>query len=81
MNKNEENLFNYVKSIINHDDNVSTVRNYIKENYNVDSRYDKETNVLYIYSKFVNESLNVVAAKEYIYDTIGEDMITVEYGN
>lgn len=80
MNKNDKNILAFVEKMVNYNDHIKNAQEYIKENYNVKSSFDDETNTLYIYSTNINESLNVVAAKEYINDTIGEDFVTVEYG-
>ena len=80
MNKNDKNILAFVEKMVNYNDHIKNAQEYIKENYNVKSSFDDETNTLYIYSTNINESLNVVAAKEYINDTIGEYFVTVEYG-
>lgn len=77
MDKNEKQL---VESIVNNKSKIHNVTVYIKENYNIESSYDDSTNTLNIWSKNVNESLNLAAAKEYISKTIGEDMLKVKYG-
>lgn len=80
MDKNDKDLLQYVEKMVNYNDHVDAARNYIKENYHVSSKYDNETNTLYVYTTNINESLNVVAAKNYVEETIGEDFIKVEYG-
>ena len=68
-----------LKSIIDFKSNLENVRHYIKENYNVDSRYDENENLLYLKTTNVNESLNVLAAEEYINETL-ESLIDIRYG-
>ncbi len=80
MDKNDKDLLQYVEKMVNYNDHVDAARNYIKENYHVSSNYDNETNTLYVYTTNINESLNVVAAKKYVEETIGDDFIKVEYG-
>ena len=53
---------------------------YIKENFNIDSEYNEETNTLHLYSTNVNESLELLSAKEYILSQIDESMLNVKYG-
>ena len=41
---------------------------------------DENDNLLYIWSNNVNESLQILAAKNYIENTIGSDKIQIVYG-
>lgn len=70
----------FLESFINHKSNVSNGQVYIKENFNIDSEYNEDTNTLHIFCKNANESLNLAAAKEYLLNTIDETMITIKYG-
>lgn len=70
----------FLESFINHKSNVSKGQAYIKENFNIDSEYNEETNTLHLFCKNVNESLNLAAAKEYLLTSIDETMITIKYG-
>ena len=80
MNKHNEEIINYLDNIINNDVYVARAQEYIKENYGVSSQYDKDTSTIYLYTTNINESLNVVAAKEYILEEFAPEMINVEYG-
>ena len=75
-----ENERHLVESFLNLDKNVAKVQEYIKENYHVDSEYDSEYDTIYIWTKTINESLNLAAAKEYIEEEIGDEMVSVICG-
>jgi len=69
-----------IDKILNIHENIKSIQNYIKENYNIDSEYDSEDNMIYLWSKNVNESLNLAAAKEHILNEIGSEFVEVIYG-
>ena len=46
MKSNERIL---LETFLNHNDNISKVRSYIKEKFNIDSEYNEETNTLHLY--------------------------------
>ena len=79
MERNEE-IINYLDSIINSDKYIKDAQEFIKTNYDVKSIYEKETNTLYIYTENINEGLNVVSAKEYLLEEFPEELLNVEYG-
>lgn len=66
MTKNEAKLADI---IVNYDQRVLEARNYIKENFGVSSEYDEENGILELYTENVNESLQLLAAKEYLENT------------
>ncbi len=74
---NEKNL---VVSFHDLESNINKAQEYIKENYHIESEYDSEEDILYIWSNNVNESLNLGAAKEYVGENIGYEMVNVIYG-
>ena len=49
---------------------------YIKENFNVSSTYDEENNKMNLWVENVNEGLQLIAAKQYIEDTLGDYLVT-----
>lgn len=75
-----ENDMKFLKSVVDYESDVKKVQRYIKENYNVESRFDEKTLTLSIYSNDVNESLGIVNASEYAKNEIGEDRIIVKLG-
>ena len=77
-NHSNEQLF--TEQLLNLSDNMTTAQTYIKENYHIDSEYDSKNDLLYIWSKNINESLNLAAAKDYINENIGEEFVNVIYG-
>lgn len=77
MNNNEK-LF--IESFINHNDNISKAQKYIKENFNIDSKYDETKNILHLFATNINENLNLVSAKDYVLSIIDETMIQIKYG-
>ena len=70
-----------VEKLLNLTGNISKAQAYIKENYNIESEYDSENDLLYIWSPNVNESLNLAVAKEYVVEEIGEEFVNIIYGN
>mgnify|MGYP003289270336 CR=1 FL=1 len=55
--------------IVNYDQRVAEARDYIKTNFGVSSEYVEEEGMLRIYTENVNESLQLMAAKEYLENT------------
>ena len=75
-----ENEKHMIDSFLDLEKNIETVKEYIKENYNVESEYDADDNMLYIWTENINESLGLASAKEHVLNTIGAEMIDVIYG-
>lgn len=65
----------FVDNIMKMDNYIKEIQNIVKENFDVDSKYDSETNTLSI-----NECDNnkISKAKEYILSKINEDLITIK---
>ena len=78
MGKEDEKVF--IESFLNLNHNIAESQKYIKETYNIESEYDEQDDMLYIWSEDLNENLSLASAKEYICDTIGNEMINVMYG-
>ena len=74
MTQNEANL---VHIITNLDKRVAEARQYIKDNFNVNSNYNDEDRTLELYVNNVNESLELVAAKEYIENNFEPGVLTL----
>ena len=68
-----------VESFLNLNHNIEEAQKYIKESYNVNSKYEDEEDTLYIWTENVNENLNLAQAKQYVLDKIGNEMINVMY--
>lgn len=77
MTKNEK---DFVKNFFEHKTNICKSQDYIKENFNVNSEYNEETNTLHLFTNNVNESLNLATAKDYILQQLDNTMINVKYG-
>ena len=77
--KINENDIRFIKKIIDIDSNILKCQNYIKENYNIDSIFYPETLSIRLICNNLNESLNLLAAKEYIYSIMEEDTIEINY--
>ena len=77
---NNENVKHFVESFVKFDENVKAAQEYIKETYNIDSTYSDEDDTIYIWTENVNENLNLAAAREYIEQEIGLEMVNVIYG-
>ena len=70
----------FLDKFININESIKNTQTYIKENYHIDSEYDEENNLMYIWSNNVNESLNINAAQEYISEQIGDEFVNVILG-
>ena len=55
--------------IVNYDQRVAEARDYIKTNFGVSSEYIEEEGMLNIYTDNIDESLQLLAAKEYLENT------------
>ena len=75
-----ENDIKFIKNLIDLDANVLKCQKYMKENFNIDSEFDKETVSIKLKCNNVNESLNLLAAKEYIKDAISEHFVNITFG-
>lgn len=78
MNNSNEKIF--LEKLINLQDNIEKAQQYIKENYHINSEYNSEDDMIYLWSPNVNESLNLAAAKEYLIETLGDEFVNVIYG-
>lgn len=70
----------FLDKFININESIKNTQTYIKENYHIDSEYDEENNLMYIWANNVNESLNINAAQEYISEQIGDEFVNVILG-
>ena len=70
----------YLKRILNFPKDIETAIAYIKENYGVNCELNEEDNKLHLWTSNINESLQLVAAKNYIINNIGEDLVGIVYG-
>ena len=77
---NNENVKHFVESFVKFNENVKAAQEYIKETYNIDSTYSDEDDTIYIWTENLNENLNLAAAREYIEQEIGLEMVNVIYG-
>ena len=77
---NNENVKHFVESFVKFDEKVKAAQEYIKETYNIDSTYSDEDDTIYIWTENLNENLNLAAAREYIEQEIGLEMVNVIYG-
>ena len=77
MTNNEK---DFVKSIVEHSENIKKAQEYIEENFGIKTKYNEETNTINLWTTNINEALQIIAAKDYLITTIGEDMINVKYG-
>ncbi len=78
--ENNENVKHFVESFVKFDENVKAAQEYIKETYNIDSTYSDDDDTIYIWTENLNENLSLAAAREYIEQEIGLEMINVIYG-
>lgn len=83
MDRTDETKLNekkYIEKFVSFNKNLAQAQNYIKENFGIDSKYDEETGKLNIWTNNIYESLQLIAAKEYVNSCIDESMLLVEYG-
>lgn len=71
---------NILKRIKSFDEDLERVQTYIKENFNISSEYKSETNQLYMWTSNIHESMQLVAAKMYVIENMGDDLIEVIFG-
>lgn len=67
----------FVKMMANYDDEVSSLQESIKEQYGVDSEYDKETNTFYLIKESADNQMSLIAVKRLL--TENEAIIKVDY--
>lgn len=70
----------FLESFINHKSNIDKCQAYIKENFNINSNYNEDTNTIHLFCDNINESLNLAIAKDYLLSVIDETMVTIKYG-
>lgn len=75
--ENYNNEKSFVKKVVDFECNVIKAQDYIKENFGVDSEFNPETLELKLVQNSVNESLQLVSAKDYLENELPEDMIKV----
>lgn len=63
--------------IVNYDQKILEAREYIQENFGVSSRFDDEERTLELYTENVNEALQLMAAKEYLENTLAPGMVSL----
>lgn len=80
MKADDKEIIEFLDAIINADEYIKNAQEVIKESYNVESIYKKKENSLYIYTRNINESLNILNAKEYLLERFPEEMLTIKYG-
>lgn len=74
MNNNEQ---QYLESICNVKADVFKVQQYIKESFNIDTKYNEDNNKLLIESS--DDKLNMSMAKEYASKNLNDCIVLVEY--
>ena len=70
----------FVEMLMNHLSRVAKTQEYLKENYNVSSYYDEDTETLHLVANGINEGLDLSAAKDYVSQQFDEAMLSVVYG-
>lgn len=70
------NEYEFAKNIVKMDENLNKAIEYIKENFGVKAEYNEETGVLDLSTSNINESLQLLAAKEYIDSNFDPNFIT-----
>ena len=63
--------------IVNYEQRVMEAYEYIKTNFNVSSEFDAEAGTLRLYVTNVNDSLQILAAKEYLEETFPSGVVLV----
>lgn len=80
MKENREEIVEFLDAIINNDKYIKESQDFILDNFDVKSEYDKETSTIYIWTTNVYESLNVVSASDYLRDTFPPEMLNITLG-
>ena len=74
------NEMKFVENIVNFDKKIQTVQNHIKENFNVESKYDEKSNTLYLLKESDN-NLQLSFANDIMKETLNELLVNVDYKN
>ena len=67
----------FVESIVNNYAHILNAQKYIKETFNVDSTYDKNVSVLYIWNEDNNEE-TLKQASTYIEENISKEFLDID---
>ena len=76
MNINEARI---VDGIVNYEANVNKILEYIKVNYDINGEYQPETCTIKLSTVSPENALMLAAAKEYIENMIGDDLVRVVF--
>lgn len=69
----------FIESLVNLEKDIEILKYQVKEKFGIDSEFDKETLTLKLICNNVNESFNVMNARDYIYTQFDEDEIAVKF--
>jgi len=72
----DQNEYKFAKSIVTLDRRISEAMQYVYDNFGVNSVYDEDEHRIDLSVTNVDEGLQLLAAKEYIDNILGEDSIT-----
>ena len=73
MNQDE---YNFAKNLVKLDENINKVIEYVQENFGVKAEYDEENSIINLTTSNVNEGMQLIAANEYIRETLDSNFIT-----
>jgi len=70
----------FAESVLNFDKEVAKAQEYIKENFNIESKWNEQECKFFIWTNNVNESLQLAAAKEYLDNNLDKYAVDIVYG-
>lgn len=73
------NEFKFAEKIVNFNETINNIQSYIKENFNIESKFNEDEIKFNIWTTNISDSLKLIAAKDYIIEQLNDIDIKVEY--
>jgi len=73
------NELKFAEKIVNFNENIKNIQSYIKENFNTESKFNEDEMKFNIWTTNIQDSLRLIAAKDYINEQLNDYNVEVEY--
>jgi len=73
------NELKFAEKIVNFNENIKNIQSYIKENFNIESKFNEDEMKFNIWTTNISDSLRLIAAKDYINEQLNDLDVEVEY--